>query len=159
MSSQWCIIYGISNHWQFGQQCLHQRKHQSLYYWPFMKGIHRSPVDSLHKWPVKSKAFPCYDVIVWFVSLVWHVWNINTVVHMAILQWRGLSIMAFQVTSNLTMCSSVSLRYRRHELTIPLSWASERDRGRGSDRFLDKRSHCFRGVWKWSIQEAWDSLV
>ena len=25
---------------------------------------------------------------------------------------------------------------------------------RGSDRVLGKRSHCFRGAWKWSIQEA-----
>ena len=54
------------------------------------------------------------------------------------------------------------LCYRRGELIIPIGWASERVRRRGLDRLLDKRSHCSRGVWKLSIQEAhmaWDSLM
>ena len=40
------------------------------------------------------------------------------------------------------------------ELTIPVSWASERVCGREADGFLDMRSHCFRGVRERSIQEA-----
>ena len=42
--------------------------------------------------------------------------------------------------------SLTALRYHRRELTTPLSWVSERVHGRGSDHFLDKRSHWFRGV-------------
>ena len=33
------------------------------HYWPFVKGIHRWPVDSPHKGSVKREAFPCYNVI------------------------------------------------------------------------------------------------
>ena len=33
------------------------------YYWPFMRVIHQSLVDSPHKGPVMQKAFPCHDVI------------------------------------------------------------------------------------------------
>ena len=32
-------------------------------HWPFVEGIHRSPVDSPHKVPVKRKIFLCHDVI------------------------------------------------------------------------------------------------
>ena len=56
---------------------------------------------------------------------------------------------------------SSSLCYCCRELMIPLGWARERVRSRGPHHFLDKRSHCFRGVRKWSIQEgqmARDSL-
>ena len=31
---------------------------KALYYWPFVKGIHHSLVDSLHKGPVMHKVFP-----------------------------------------------------------------------------------------------------
>ena len=33
------------------------------YYWPFVGGIHRWPVDSHHKWRVVPNDFPCHDVI------------------------------------------------------------------------------------------------
>ena len=33
------------------------------YYYPFVKGINRSLVDSPHKGPVKRKAVPCHDII------------------------------------------------------------------------------------------------
>ena len=36
---------------------------KALHYWPFVREIHRSPVDSPHKWPVMLKFFLCYDVI------------------------------------------------------------------------------------------------
>ena len=43
--------------------------HAILPYWPFVKGIHRSPVDSLHKGPVMWKVFPFGDVIIiWMES-------------------------------------------------------------------------------------------
>ena len=40
-----------------------QRKHQSSPSLAFMQGIHRSPVNSPHKWPVTWKMFPFDDII------------------------------------------------------------------------------------------------
>ena len=40
-----------------------QRKHQSSASLAYVRGIHRGPVNSPHKWPVKRKMFPFDDVI------------------------------------------------------------------------------------------------
>ena len=40
-----------------------QRKHQSSASLAFVRGIHRGPVNSPHKWPVARKMFPFNDVI------------------------------------------------------------------------------------------------
>ena len=59
-----------------------QRKHQSSASQAFVRGIHRGPVNSPHKWPVTRKMFPFDDVIMpwcsctlfcsdYFVSSVW----------------------------------------------------------------------------------------
>ena len=40
-----------------------QRKHQSSASQAFVRGIHRGPVNSLHKWPVTRKMFPLDNVI------------------------------------------------------------------------------------------------
>ena len=40
-----------------------QRKHQSSASLAFVRGIHRGPVKSPHKWPVTRKMFPFDDVI------------------------------------------------------------------------------------------------
>ena len=40
-----------------------QRKHQSSASLAFVRGIHRWPVNSPHKWPVTRKIFPLDDVI------------------------------------------------------------------------------------------------
>ena len=40
-----------------------QRKHLSSASLAFVQGIHRSPVNSPHKWPVKQNMFPFDDVI------------------------------------------------------------------------------------------------
>ena len=44
-----------------------QRKHQSSVSLAFVRGIHRWPVNSPHKWPVTRKMFPFDDVIVWLL--------------------------------------------------------------------------------------------
>ena len=41
-----------------------QRKHQSSASLAFVRGIHRGPVNSPHKWPVTRKMFPFVDVII-----------------------------------------------------------------------------------------------
>ena len=40
-----------------------QRKHQSSASLAFVRGTHRRPVNSTHKWPVTRKMFPLDDVI------------------------------------------------------------------------------------------------
>ena len=53
-----------------------QRKHQSSASLAFVRGIHRGPVNSPHKWPVTRKMFSFYDVIMIYYSYVisapWH---------------------------------------------------------------------------------------
>ena len=42
-----------------------QRKHQSSASLAFVRGIHRGPVNSPHKWPVTRKMFP-FDYVIMF---------------------------------------------------------------------------------------------
>ena len=46
-----------------------QRKHQSSASLAFVRGIHRWPVNSPHKWPVTRKMFPLDDVIMIYTCL------------------------------------------------------------------------------------------
>ena len=45
----------------------HQRKHQSFASLAFVRGIHRWPVNSPHKWPVTWKMFPFDDVFMRYI--------------------------------------------------------------------------------------------
>ena len=45
-----------------------QRKHQSSASLAFVRGIHRGPVNSPHKWPVARKMFPFDDSIIFRVN-------------------------------------------------------------------------------------------
>ena len=47
-----------------------QSKHQSSASLAFVRGIHRGPVNSWHKWPVTRKMFPFDDVIMKYHSRV-----------------------------------------------------------------------------------------
>ena len=47
-----------------------QSKHQSSALLAFVRGIHRSPVNSLHKGPVTWKMFPFDDVIMWSIFFI-----------------------------------------------------------------------------------------
>ena len=49
-----------------------QRKRQSPASLAFVRGIHRWPVNSPHKWPVTQKMFPFDDVIVWILDDRYH---------------------------------------------------------------------------------------
>ena len=51
--------------------CADQRKHQSSASLSFVRGIHRSPVDSPHKGPVMQKMFPVDDVPSLVCAYVW----------------------------------------------------------------------------------------
>ena len=57
-----------TNHWSF--HCLFNslcrptsKKHQILHCWPFVRGIHRWPVNSPHKGPVMRKKLP-FDMLI-----------------------------------------------------------------------------------------------
>ena len=57
-----------------------QRKHQSSVSLPFVRGIHRGPVNSPHKWPVTWKMFPFDDVIMIMTKLGLYMNRINAAV-------------------------------------------------------------------------------
>ena len=48
-----------------------QRKHQSSASLAIVRGIHRGPVNSLHKWPVTRKMFPFDDAIMKFDNQIY----------------------------------------------------------------------------------------
>ena len=63
-----CEYHVVSNHRSF--DCLFNslygptsKKHQIPHYWPFVRGIHRWPVNSPHQGPVTRKKLPIDDVI------------------------------------------------------------------------------------------------
>ena len=47
-----------------------QRKHQSSASLAFVRGIHRGPVNSPHKWPVTRKMFPFDDAIMLLFKII-----------------------------------------------------------------------------------------
>ena len=55
-----------------------QSKHQSSASLAFVRGIHRGPVNSLHKWPVTRKMFPFDDVIrtYWGLNKMTDFWQV-----------------------------------------------------------------------------------
>ena len=64
----------VSNHQSYGCLFNHlfrrrSRKYQSSASLAFVRGIHRWPVNSPHKWPVTRKMFPFDDVIMMAASL------------------------------------------------------------------------------------------
>ena len=75
--------YGVSNHRRLDcslNRCsgADQRKHQSPASLAFVRGIHRSLVDSPHKGPVTRQMFPFDDVIMVVLILSVHVvYNID----------------------------------------------------------------------------------
>ena len=64
-----------------------QRKHQSSASLAYVRGIHRGPVNSPHKWPVMRKMFPFDDVIMIYCSTPW-----NAIHHHLVLIYTGPKI-------------------------------------------------------------------
>ena len=78
-----------------------QRKHQSSASLAFVRGIHRSPVNSPHKRPVTRKTFPFDDVIIWIQTFLQRDFltksnNLSTSLG---LLWRLLSAIAPQMSN------------------------------------------------------------
>ena len=67
-----------------------QRKHKSSASMGFVRGIHRGPVNSPHKWPVTRKMLPFDDVIVGDIS--WRSENaLSQAIPHSITTWRGIT--------------------------------------------------------------------
>ena len=68
-----------------------QRKRQSSASLAFVRGIHREPVNSPHKWPVTRKMFPFDDVIMFLCrssnSLLLHAMPLNPKQCWFVLYW------------------------------------------------------------------------
>ena len=79
-----------------------QRKHQSSASLAFMRGIHRWPVNSPHKWPVTRKMFPFDDVI-----MMWR--HKATISKMGLYHYSDaiMSVKALQITGVSIVCSTV----------------------------------------------------
>ena len=63
MGAKASLITSLTSVYSIVHSCADQRKHQSSASLAFVRGIHRRPVNSLHKWPVTRKMFPFDDVI------------------------------------------------------------------------------------------------
>ena len=80
-----CQHYGISNQKLTG--AISKENINALHCWPFVKRIHRRPMDSPHKEPLMQKASPCHDVITYSQFVLYfsnfspenkkNIWNIN----------------------------------------------------------------------------------
>ena len=80
-----------------------QRKHESSASLAFVRGIHRGPVNSPHKWPVTRKMFPFDDIIMdtllgWFICFM--VISTAKVTLSLTLQWRQMSVKASDFTGS-----------------------------------------------------------
>ena len=74
-----------------------QRKHQSSAALAVVRGIHRWPVNSPHKWPVRRKMFPFDDVIM------------NLIPHLSVYwAWDYLWFQAFHICKRRPMSSTIS---------------------------------------------------
>ena len=77
-----------------------KRKHQSSTSLAFVRGIHRGPANSLHKWPVTWKMFPLDDVIMY-----WQIpWSLDST-------FSSLSELLSDYTTPLPL---VILHYNKH---------------------------------------------
>ena len=84
-----------------------QRKHQSSVSLAFVRGIHRGPVNSSHKWPVVREIFPFDDVIMWDNCL-------DLEYDLLICSWKGSGSQMFFI-------SFVNVRMRKwHHEKLPL---------------------------------------
>ena len=96
-----------------------QRKHQSSASLAFEWGIHRSPVNSPHKWPVTRKIFPFDNIIKEYHILYvldWFNWNRIAHILGKLSNWRFLQI------SNNFSWNSIEVFFIKVQLLSSLEW-------------------------------------
>ena len=64
----------VSIWWRHHENNFSQQRNQALHNWPFVWGIHKFPVDSLHRGPAMQKMCHCYGAIVVTVVLFTKAW-------------------------------------------------------------------------------------
>ena len=78
-----------------------QRKHQSSASLAFVRGIHRGPANSPHKWPVTRKMFPFDDVIMvqpHWLYMRWDGHKLVCIYSFQVIRYRRLN--SWKVTPN-----------------------------------------------------------
>ena len=88
---------GVSNHQSSVYSGADQRKHRSSASLAFVRGIHRSPVNSPHKWPVTRKMFPFDDVIMRIIEKVAVTTATTKVIEIADDQLHGTYLKGWEV--------------------------------------------------------------
>ena len=110
-----------------------QRKHQRSASLAFLRGIHRWPMNSPHKWPVTRKMFPFNDVIMTYNSAILRSinWMLQTpmpcIFHIALISHYSDVIkgaMASQITSVSIVYSTVCSggNQRNHQSSVSLAF-------------------------------------
>ena len=74
-----------------------QRKHQSSTSLAFVRGIHRRPLNSPHKWPVTRKMFPFDDVI-----MLKEQWGV--IIFTVIISYSFLPSILYMIKRNILPC-------------------------------------------------------
>ena len=99
-----------------------QRKHQSSASLAFVRGIHRGPVNSPHKWPVTRKMLPFDDVIMSYIVC-------TTVIDAGRYPRESKAIPADTRRNNYVIITSkrrrnvvLTLLWRYHCVLCPLRW-------------------------------------
>ena len=77
MSAMASQVTGVSIVYSTASSGIGQIKHQTLRHWPFVRGIHRWPVNFPHKGPVTRKMFPLNNVIMNTVRVLLVRWDHN----------------------------------------------------------------------------------
>ena len=100
-----------------------QRKHQSSASLAFVRGIHRGPVNSPHKWPLTRKMLPFDDVIMHNVT-IWR--SVNNTNYVSLRIKMKLSKYTFNMIINYVKFSELSTRIffcciHRHAASPPHS--------------------------------------
>ena len=112
-----------------------QSKHQSSASLAFVRGIHRGPVNSPHKWPVTRKMFPFDDVIMKFMARLFSYtkWapEITVLIKIIYLNLQGLSIYSEMILKWNSDIHSQQYKYATIKISIKTGliriWISNRN--------------------------------
>ena len=117
-----------------------QRKHQSSASLAFVRGIHRWPVNSPHKWPVMRKMCPFDDVIMTSklgsaVALIQYLqcYNVYVLMYCRLVKSNGVSNLGYHCVWQWFVACSVPSHYPNQRwpycsgLKVLLGWSAVRN--------------------------------
>ena len=121
---------------------VYQRRHQSSASPAFVRGIHRGPVNSPHKWPVTWKMFPFDDVImkIWTRRMIY-------ILYMARLCRSGMCNFAAISCLKFRLEQKISLEYQ----LLVESWTSLYEIRNVFEPFDHSDTGIFQEVWNGRI--------